>query len=205
MKRIHLIVIGLYCAQIFGLISVLTSVLAAQPPQADVSTPAGRQTAQRAAAKTPARANGDAAAGVSLFNGKGACATCHSIDNRGASLGPDLEEIGVTRSVKSLRLALTDPDAEIFPEYYTLIVETKSGETVRGLTLNEDDLSIQIRDINGTPRSFLKDDIKSSRREVRSLMPSYTSRLSAAEIEDVVAYLRTLQGDAPAKRMKRTR
>ncbi len=107
--------------------------------------------------------------------------------------------------MKSLRLALTDPDAEIFPEYYTVIVETKDGDTVRGLALNEDDLSIQIRDINGNPRSFLKDDLKSSRREVRSLMPSYASRLSAAEIEDVVAYLRTLRGSAPAKRMKRTR
>jgi putative heme-binding domain-containing protein len=161
--------------------------------------------AQRGPATAPARANGNAAAGEALFNGKAGCATCHSIDNHGASLGPDLEEIGITRSIKSLRLALTDPDAEIFPEYYTVVVETKSGETIRGLTLNEDDLSIQIRDINGTPRSFLKDDLKSSRREVRSLMPSYASRLSAAEIEDVVAYLRTLRGDAPTKRMKRTR
>ena len=148
---------------------------------------------------------GDPAAGKSIFDGKGECGNCHSIDNRGASLGPDLEEIGITRSMKSLRLALTDPDAEIFPEYYTVIVETKGGETFRGLALNEDDLSIQIRDINGNPRSFLKDDLKNSRREVRSLMPSYASRLSAAEIENVVAYLRTLRGSAPAKKMKRTR
>jgi putative heme-binding domain-containing protein len=177
----------------------------AQPPQTAATAPAGRQIAERRSASAPARSIGNAAAGEALFNGKGGCAACHSIDNRGASLGPDLEEIGVTRSMKSLRLALTDPDAEIFPEYYTLVVETKGGETVRGLTLNEDDLSIQIRDINGNPRSFLKDDLKSSRREVRSLMPSYASRLSAAEIEDVVAYLRTLRGSAPAKRMKRTR
>src|ERR1700722_4375043 len=166
MKRIHLIVMRLYWAQLFGTMPLLASVLAAQPP------------AQRGPAKAPARAIGDAAAGEALFNGKAGCATCHSIDNRGASLGPDLEEIGVTRSMKSLRLALTDPDAEIFPEYYTVVVETKDGETVRGLSLNEDDLSIQIRDINGNPRSFLKDDLKSTHREERSLMPSYAPRLS---------------------------
>jgi putative heme-binding domain-containing protein len=191
-----------YRPQLLWTMSLLATVLAAQP---QAVAPAGRPVAQQGPAKASARADGDAAAGKSIFDGKGECGKCHSIDNRGASLGPDLEEIGITRSTKSLRLALTDPDAEIFPEYYTVVVETKGGEIIRGLALNEDDLSIQIRDIDGNPRSFQKDDLKSSRREERSLMPSYKSRLSAAEIDDMVAYLRTLRGSRPAKRMKRTR
>lgn len=145
----------------------------------------------------------DAAAGKAIFEGKGGCAACHSIGDRGASLGPDLGDIGIHRTAKSLRLSLTDPDAEIYREYYTVVVVTKRGETVEGLALNEDDLSLQIRDINGNPRSFLKDDLKSARREQRSLMPSYSNRLSAAEIDDVVAYLRSLKGPplpADAKR-----
>jgi len=85
------------------------------------------------------------------------------------------------------------------------VVETKSGETIRGLALNEDDLSIQIRDINGYPRSFLKDDLKSTHREQRSLMPSYASRLSAAEIDDLVAYLRALKGPPLPPDAKRPR
>ncbi len=137
---------------------------------------------------------GDASAGKAIFDGKGGCGDCHSVGDRGAGLGPDLGDIGITRTPRSLRLALTDPDAEIFKEYYTVVVETKAGEAIRGLALNEDDLSIQIRDINGYPRSFLKDDLKSTHREQRSLMPSYSSRLSGAEIDDVVAYLRTLKG-----------
>ena len=135
---------------------------------------------------------GNAAAGKIIFDGKGGCSACHSIGDRGASLGPDLGDIGITRTPRSLRLSLTDPDAEIFKEYYTVVVETKGGETIRGLALNEDDLSIQIRDINGYPRSFLKSDLKGTRREQRSLMPSYTSRFSATDLDDVVAYLRTL-------------
>ncbi len=146
------------------------------------------------AAQSGGARTGSAAAGKAIFEGKGDCGSCHSVGDRGASLGPDLGDIGVTRTPRSLRLALTDPDAEIFKEYYTAVIETKSGETIRGIALNEDDLSIQIRDINGYPRSFLKDDIKSSHHEERSLMPSYTSRLSAAEIDDVVAYLRSLKG-----------
>ena len=146
------------------------------------------------AAQSRSAGTGNAAAGKAIFDGKGGCGACHSIGDRGASLGPDLGDIGITRTPKSLRLALTDPDAEIFKEYYTVVVETKGGEIIRGLALNEDDLSIQIRDINGYPRSFLKDDLKGTHREQRSLMPSYTSRLSGAEIDDVVAYLRTLKG-----------
>jgi len=158
-----------------------------------------------AAQTGPLRVTGHAAAGKAIFDGKGGCGACHSIGDRGASLGPDLGDIGIRRSAKSLRLSLIDPNAEIYPEYYTVVVITKGGETVQGLALNEDDLSIQIRDINGNPRSFLKDNIKSARREQRSLMPSYVNRLSETEIDDVVAYLRTLKGPPIAPVAKRTR
>ena len=161
--------------------------------------------AQQGSGSSPAKVSGNAAAGKAIFDGKGGCAACHSIGNRGASLGPDLGDVGITRSAKSLRLALVDPNAEIFPEYYTLVVETKAGETIRGLALNEDDLSVQIRDIDGNPRSFLKDDLKGTHREERSLMPSYATRLSATEVDDMIAYLRTLRGFVPVKRTKRTR
>jgi putative heme-binding domain-containing protein len=153
----------------------------------------------------PAKITGNAAAGKVIFDGKGGCAACHSIGDRGASLGPDLGAIGITRPAKSLRLALVDPDAEISKEYFTIVVETKRGQIIRGLALNEDDLSIQVRDIDGNPRSFLKDDLKSTRREQRSLMPSYASQLSGMEINDLVAYLRTLRGPPIAEDVKRTR
>src|SRR5437016_1525464 len=135
------------------------------------------------AQSVPTKVTGNAAAGRVIFDGEGRCAACHSIGDRGASLGPDLGAIGITRTAKSLRLALVDPDAEISKEYFTVVVETKRGQTIRGLALNEDDLSIQVRDIDGNPRSFLKDDLKSTRREPRSLMPSYSSRLSGMEID----------------------
>ena len=157
------------------------------------------------AAQSGSGRTGNAAAGKTIFDGKGACATCHSIGDRGASLGPDLGDIGISRTPKSLRLALTQPDAEIFKEYYTVVVETKRGETIRGLALNEDDLSIQIRDINGYPRSFLKNDLNGTHREQHSLMPSYAAQLTGTEIDDVVAYLRTLKGPALPPDAKRPR
>jgi len=150
-------------------------------------------------------AAGNATAGKAIFDGKAGCGACHSIGERGASLGPELGDIGIRRSARSLRLSLIDPNAEIATQYYTVVVVTKRGETILGLALNEDDLSIQIRDINGNPRSFLKDDLKTTWREQRSLMPSYATRLAGTEIDDVVAYLRTLKGPPITPVTKRTR
>ena len=153
-----------------------------------------------AALRVPAA--GDAASGQAIFESKGACLTCHSVAGHGGNLGPDLGRIGVTRSVKSLRLALVDPDSELDKQYFTVVVTTKADQTIRGVALNEDDLSIQIRDSEGNPRSFLKEGLKSVSREQRSLMPSYAYRLTEAEIGDVVDYLRTLREPSPRIAMR---
>jgi putative heme-binding domain-containing protein len=142
--------------------------------------------------------------GKAIFQGKGGCINCHSIENRGGSVGPDLSEIGIRRTPESLRLAIVDPDAEIYQEYFTVTAVTKRGERIEGVVLNEDDLSIQLRDSGGNPRSLLKENLQEVRREERSLMPSYASKLSRSEIDDLVAYLRTLRG-APAAPRPRTR
>jgi putative heme-binding domain-containing protein len=132
--------------------------------------------------------------GKAIFEGKGACVRCHSIDGRGGSLGPDLTEIGLKRTPQSLRESITDPNAEILREYLTVIVTTKQGQRIEGIGLNEDDISIQLRDVEGNPRSFLKENLQDLRREERSLMPSYVSKLSSPEIDSLVAYLRSLRG-----------
>lgn len=142
-------------------------------------------------------AAGNPASGKLLFEGKGACLTCHSLDDRGGSLGPELDKIGLMRSEQSLRLALMDPSAEVYKEYLTVVVTTKRGQKVEGIGLNEDDLSVQVRDVQGNPRSFLKDDLRDVHRENRSLMPSMRSKMSDVEIDDLVAYLHRLRGPAP--------
>jgi putative heme-binding domain-containing protein len=152
-------------------------------------------------------AMGDAAAGRAIFVGKGGCVNCHSIENRGGSVGPDLSEIGLRRAPESLRLAIVDPSAEIYQDYLTVVAVTKLGQRIEGITLNEDDLSIQLRDAGGNPRSFLKENLKEVRREERSLMPSYALKFSAVEIENLTAYLGTLRGAtaAPHSGVSRTR
>ena len=151
------------------------------------------------------QAAGNAAAGKALYENRGECTRCHAIDSRGGSLGPELSWIGALRSSESLQRALMDPNAQIDPQFYTVTANTKGGEAVEGLVLNQDDVSIQLRDTQRQLRSFRKSELTDLRWEPRSLMPSYSSRFSVTEINDLVAYLRTLRTMPPITPGARTR
>jgi len=140
------------------------------------------------------KASGDAAAGKVVYDTKGGCVACHLVNGQGGSLGPELTRIGLQRSLKYLRESLVNPAADLPAAYRGVTVVTASGEQVTGVRLNEDDYSIQIRDLRDNPRSILKTNVKEIRRDRPSLMPSYGSILTPSEIENLVAYLSSLRG-----------
>jgi hypothetical protein len=61
--------------------------------------------------------------------------------------------------------------------------------------VNEDVFFVHIRDARGAVHTLEKADLVRLDRELdASLMPSYESRLSGTDLDDVVAYLSTLRG-----------
>jgi putative heme-binding domain-containing protein len=140
------------------------------------------------------KATGDPSAGRIVYEGKGRCAACHTLKEKGGRLGPDLTEIGLRRSLKFLKDSLTDPSSYIDRQYRSAIAVTRDGTNIRGIVLNEDDYSIQMRDMNEELHSFLKSDLVEVRHDRESLMPSYKQALSEREIESVLAYLSSLRG-----------
>jgi putative heme-binding domain-containing protein len=140
------------------------------------------------------KAPGNSQAGKAIY-ANGGCASCHRVGNEGRDLGPDLTDIGRRRGLKFLEESIVKPDAYVANGYRSVIVVLKSGSSVSGIRLNEDDLSVQLRDTNGNLRSFLKADLKEVRRDKPSLMPSYESMLSKTQIGDLVAYLNSLKGE----------
>lgn len=140
------------------------------------------------------KAPGDIEAGKAVFKGKGGCLSCHAVGHDGGSLGPDLTGVGRRRNLEYLKESLLKPDADVAVAYRTFEIVTKSGQTVTGLRLNEDDISIQLRDREGNLQSFLKNSIREIHRDRPSMMPGYGSKLDSKEIEDVVAYLISLRG-----------
>lgn len=139
------------------------------------------------------KAAGDATSGKAVFEGKGRCRGCHSIAGAGGSIGPDLAGVGRRRGLPYLMESLVSPDADVPVAYRAVQVVNKAGKTIGGIRLNEDDISIQLRDSDGTLRSFFKDSLKEVRRDKPSLMPAYGSALSGKELEDLVAYLSSLR------------
>ena len=141
------------------------------------------------------KAGGDPNLGRVIYEGKGGCATCHAVKEKGGRLGPDLTDVGLRRSLKFLRDSVTDPSSYIDRRYRSAEAVMPDGTKVRGVVLNEDDYSIQLRDMREDLRSFLKSDLTEIRVERESLMPAYTDALSEMEINGLVAYLSSLRGN----------
>jgi len=139
-------------------------------------------------------AAGDAARGKALYEGKGACTTCHRARGVGSHVGPDLSDIGSFRRTVELEKSLIDPDFEVLPQNRYVKIVTKRGETITGRILNNDMFSVQVVDTKERLLSFLKSDLREMTIQDKSAMPSYRDKFSAQELADVISYLSTLRG-----------
>lgn len=136
---------------------------------------------------------GDVRRGEQVYKAKG-CAGCHIISGEGGSLGPDLTTIGDTRGPHHLRASLVEPGAAL-PEGLLLITAvTTDGGKIRGLRVNEDVFTIQLRDAANRFHSLRKTNLRELRREFgKTLMPSYQDSLAPRELDDLIAYLASLR------------
>ena len=131
--------------------------------------------------------------GRTVFEGRGQCLTCHRVGAHGGRLGPDLSDIGRTRTAAALLRSLVDPDAEVLGTNRFYRVTTADGTVVTGRLLNLDSYSVQMLDTNETLRSFEKSTLRDYAFVERSPMPSNQEKLSADELADLVSYLKTLR------------
>jgi cytochrome c oxidase cbb3-type subunit III len=170
-------------------------------PELDVLVSYVRQLGRGA----PETVAGDAARGRAVYAGQD-CATCHVVNGQGGVLGPELTRVGARRAPSFIRKTLVDPAVELpkgytgillngFSEYLPVSVVEKNGREVRGFRVNEDSFTIQVRDAEGHYYSFRKGDVQNiDKQQGRSLMPSYRDKLSAVQLDDLVAYLVSLGG-----------
>lgn len=140
---------------------------------------------------------GDPAAGETIFWGKGQCGNCHQIASRGGRLGPDLSHGSRRNNADHLKESIVDPNADITPGFAILTVVTRDNQTITGVERWLDNFSARLIDSSGNERTFLRDEIKSVTREMRSMMPAdYGKTLSQTEINNLVAYILQTQNKA---------
>ena len=137
---------------------------------------------------------GDPGRGARLFETKG-CAGCHMVAGKGTGFGPELTQIGARRNAAYLRGTILQPGESLPQEFAWVAAVTAGGEAVRGIRVNEDTFTIQLKDARGGFHSFRKSELKELRILGRETpMPSYQGRLSDGELDDLVAYLAGLRG-----------
>jgi putative heme-binding domain-containing protein len=140
------------------------------------------------------RGSGDAARGLAIVEGKGACLNCHRVGAKGSRLGPDLTDIGSTKPAAYLEEALVNPSETIAPQNRFVHAVTKQGTVIDGRRLNEDTHTIQLIDEKQRLVSLQKADLREFELVKTSPMPSYRDKLSAQELADTVSYLLSLKG-----------
>lgn len=127
---------------------------------------------------------GDAANGEKLYASLG-CAKCH------ASTAPDLRGIGAKRTVAELRASILDPQAEVPSAYWRIRAELRGGATAQGIVMNEDTFSIQLLDSGGRLRSIQRTDALKIGYDRTSPMPSFRTRVTDPQLDDLIAFLIT--------------
>jgi len=147
---------------------------------------------------------GNASAGAAVYRNLG-CATCHIINGVGGNLGPDLSDIGFMRGAAYLNEAVIDPGGSLpkgtlqipgrgYAEFLPVRIVTSQGGEIRGLRVNEDAFTIQVRDQAGKFYSLRKSDLELLDKQAgQSLMPSFRNQLTQSTLTDLVAFLSSLR------------
>lgn len=151
------------------------------------------------------RVPGDAKRGAAVYKNL-ACSSCHIVAGEGGTLGPDLTDVGLMRGAAYLREAVAAPGTSLpkgtlsvlsrgYAEYLPVRIVTRTGSEIRGIRVNEDAFTIQVRDAAGKFYSLRKTDLELLDKQLgKTIMPSFASRLTAPELTDLVAYLASLRG-----------
>jgi putative heme-binding domain-containing protein len=137
---------------------------------------------------------GDKAGGERIYKAQG-CPSCHKIGSVGTAFGPNLTRVGAARSYEYLKASLLNPSSDIPDSYAGVTIVDHDGKRYRGVRVNEDSFTIQLRLPNQKFLSFDKQAIEQEVIEKESLMPPY--QFDNRDLTNLLAYLSELVGPSP--------
>jgi cytochrome c oxidase cbb3-type subunit III len=137
-----------------------------------------------------ARLSGNPKRGMDLFFGKGDCSRCHMIHGEGGFFASDLSDYSRGRSPEVIRDAIVFPNRNLDLRKRTVVATLPSGKKIEGIARSEDNFSIQLLAQDGTFYLLNKSELGNLSYRDESPMPAdYATRLSSAELDDLVDYL----------------
>jgi putative heme-binding domain-containing protein len=122
------------------------------------------------------------------------CRVCHTAQNRGGRVGPDLTELA-RKTPREILQGIVAPHAAIDEKYATITITTRAGEKFTGVKRDEDETRIRLFDTSTLPpvsRAFLKSEVAKTERLNTSAMPAdYASKYSFKQLLDLVSFLKS--------------
>ncbi|MDB6122060.1 MAG: Cytochrome c [Pedosphaera sp.] len=117
------------------------------------------------------------------------CAVCHSIDGKGALVGPQLDGVG-GRGLERIMEDVLDPNRNVDPSFRYSTVNLKDGQSISGLQRREEGQVIVFVDATGKEISVAKKDIESRTESESSLMPdNFSEMIPIEDFNNLMAYL----------------
>ncbi|MEO6803194.1 MAG: c-type cytochrome [Granulicella sp.] len=173
-----------------------------QAAPAAVSTAAGAMAApalqgsnqQRPLMLIPEQAplsSSELAKGRSLVQKK-SCTTCHRVEGQGSYQGPNLNNLGATRTPEQIRASLVTPSPQVLPQNRKIRLVTSDGKIVSGKILDQDGFTIGLIDSSDHLVTYQKAGLRQFTIIESNPMPSYET-MSAQDLNDLVRYLSSLR------------
>jgi putative membrane-bound dehydrogenase-like protein len=133
---------------------------------------------------------GDGAKGVIQFLGR--CAACHQAKGQGIAVGPDLVTVK-TRGRSGILEAILHPNKEVAPPFMSHTMETKAGQTVAGIIVQDEAASVTLQMMGGVKQTLQRSEIAGTRSAGQSLMPEGLEQgMKPQDMADLLAYIEGL-------------
>jgi putative heme-binding domain-containing protein len=140
---------------------------------------------------------GDSALGAKLFEKH--CAVCHTIANKGAKVGPQLDGIGI-RGLDRVLEDVLDPNRNVDQAFRSTVLNLKDGKVVTGLLLKEEGEVYVMADAQGKEVRVAKKAVDEKLVSPTSPMPAnFADQIPETDFNDLMAYLlsQTVKADEP--------
>jgi putative heme-binding domain-containing protein len=144
----------------------------------------------------------DVAAGQKVFATN--CMVCHSINNTGGKVGPNLDGVG-NRGTDRLMEDVLDPNRNVDPAFRYSNVFTKDGDVVTGLFRREEGETLIFTNSLGKDVVVKKSDIQKRVESKSSLMPeNFGEIIKPDDFNNLIAYLLSNRPTAQAAKTDTT-
>jgi putative heme-binding domain-containing protein len=118
------------------------------------------------------------------------CSACHTYQNSGGKVGPDLTGVK-NQPADALLLHILVPNYEVLPTYQSISISTNDGRLFSGWLVSENENSLTLRTTFGTDESILRRNISSINNSGLSLMPDGLEQgINKDEMAKLIAYLK---------------